>query len=91
MTGTGRVVIYTRALCGYCSAALRLLRNKGVDFDEIDVTFKPALRKEMIERAGGRSTVPQIFIDGAHIGGYDEMAALDRAGELDALLGMQPD
>ncbi|HHQ13576.1 MAG TPA: glutaredoxin 3 [Chromatiales bacterium] len=91
MTGAGRVVIYTRALCGYCSAALRLLRKKGVDFDEIDVTFRPALRKQMIERASGRSTVPQIFIDGAHIGGYDELAALDRAGKLDELLDAQPD
>ena len=87
MTGTGEVVIYTRALCGYCSAALRLLTDKGVDFREIDVTFKPALRREMTERAGGRSTVPQIFIDNMHVGGYDDIAALERSGQLDELLG----
>ncbi len=88
MTGPARVVIYTRALCGYCTAALKLLRNKGVDFQQVDVTFKPALRKKMIEHSG-RSTVPQIFIDDTPVGGYDDIAALDREGRLDELLRIQ--
>lgn len=78
--------MYTRALCGYCSAARALLKEKGVTYEEIDVTMSPARRKEMQARSG-RTTVPQIFIGDRHIGGYDDMAALDQAGELDTLLG----
>ncbi len=80
-------VMYTQALCGYCSAARKLLNSKGVNFTEINVTLNTSRRREMIERSG-RRTVPQIFIGDRHIGGYDDMAALDRHGELDTLLGI---
>ncbi|MCB0879702.1 MAG: glutaredoxin 3, partial [Thermoleophilia bacterium] len=66
----------------------RLLQQKGVNFDEIDVSLAHGRRQEMVERAGGRSTVPQIFIDGQGIGGFDDLAALDRDGKLDPLLGL---
>jgi glutaredoxin 3 len=79
--------VYSQPFCGYCSAAKRLLNEKGVEYSEIDVMFETGRRDEMIERSGGRRTVPQIFIDGRHIGGYDDLSALDRAGELDRLLG----
>lgn len=82
-----KVEIYTKFLCPYCHRAVALLRSKGVDFDEIDITMSPALRQAMIQRANGRSTVPQIFIDEQHIGGSDDLAALDRSGKLDPLLG----
>lgn len=82
-----KVEIYSSMFCGYCARAKHLLRNKGVDFEEIEVDFDPAKRQEMIERAQGRRTVPQIFIDGRHIGGSDELALLDAKGELDPLLG----
>lgn len=82
----GRVIIYSTPFCGYCSAAKRLLTNKGAAFTEIDVMLDPERRREMIERSGGRRTVPQIFIDGRHVGGFDELSALDGAGELDPLL-----
>ncbi len=85
-----RVEIYTGALCGYCVSAKRLLRSKRVAFEEIKVAFRPRRRAEMIERALGRHTVPQIFIDGEHVGGCDELYALDRAGELDRRLGLAP-
>ena len=81
-----RVVVYSQPFCGYCSAAKRLLSAKGAAFTEIDVMFDPGRRDEMTERSGGRRTVPQIFIDGRHIGGFDDLNALDQAGELDALL-----
>jgi glutaredoxin 3 len=80
------VIIYSTRFCPYCHAAKRLLRDKGVQFTEIDVTFDPETRRRMTELAGGRHTVPQIFIDGRHIGGYDDLSALDRAGGLDPLL-----
>ena len=80
------VIIYTTPFCGYCSAAKRLLSVKGVAFDEIDVSADPALRAEMVQRAMGRRTVPQIFIGGAAVGGFDDINALDRAGKLDPLL-----
>lgn len=79
------VTIYTRPFCGYCAAALRLLKDKGAEFTEIEAGFDPALRQEMMERSG-RTTFPQIFVDGAHIGGCDDMMALESAGKLDALL-----
>ena len=79
------VVIYTRPFCGYCARALSLLTHKGVAFTEIDAGMDPDKRREMAQRSG-RSTFPQIFIGGAHIGGCDEMMALERAGKLDPLL-----
>ena len=82
----GRVIIYSQPSCGYCNAAKRLLSNKGAEFTEIDVMLDPERRREMIERRGGLRTVPQIFIDGRHIGGFDDLRALDEAGELDPLL-----
>ncbi len=83
-----RVEIYTGPACGYCMAAKALLKRKGVAFEEKEVGGDPALREEMIRRAGGRRTVPQIFIEGEHVGGSDDLHALDRAGELDAKLGI---
>jgi len=80
------VEIYTSPLCGYCHAAKRLLREKGAECNEIDLSREPARRAEMIGRAGGRRTVPQIFIGEVHVGGCDELYALDRAGGLDKLL-----
>jgi glutaredoxin 3 len=79
------VTIYTRPFCSYCARAVGLLTAKGAPFTEIDAGFDPEKRKEMIARGGG-STYPQIFIGDRHIGGCDEMMALERAGELDALL-----
>ncbi len=80
------VEIYTSPLCGYCHAAKRLLAAKGVSYAEYDVARDPAKRQEMMGRASGRHTVPQIFIGQTHVGGYDDMAALERDGKLDALL-----
>jgi glutaredoxin 3 len=80
------IEIYTTPLCGFCHAAKRLLAEKDVDFTEIDVLADPQRRVEMIERADGRRTVPQIFIGGRGIGGCDDLYALERAGELDRLL-----
>lgn len=84
--GMAKVEIYTKAFCPYCSRALALLAGKGVTPEEYDITMGGPRRPEMIERAGGRTTVPQIFIDGQHVGGSDDLAALDRAGKLDSLL-----
>lgn len=80
------VTIYTRAMCGYCSAAKRLLDSKGVAYKELDASFSPELRQEMISRANGRSTFPQIFIGAQHVGGCDDLHALEQTGRLDALL-----
>lgn len=80
------VTLYTTPLCGYCAAAKRLLAAKGVAFSEIDVSSDPARRAEMQARSNGGRTVPQIFVGETHVGGYDQMAALDRAGGLDPLL-----
>lgn len=81
-----KVEIYTKFLCPYCTRAKTLLGAKGVAFEEYDISMGGPLRAEMLERAGGRNTVPQVFIDGRHIGGSDDLAALDRAGKLDPLL-----
>jgi glutaredoxin 3 len=81
-----RVEIYATMFCPFCYRAKHLLQGKGVEFDEIDVTLSPGRRREMTDRAAGQYTVPQIFIDGAHIGGCDELYALEAAGELDRLL-----
>jgi glutaredoxin 3 len=80
------VEIYTTPTCPYCHAAKRLLTAKGVAFSEIDVSRDPSLRITMSERAGGRRTVPQIFIGGVSVGGSDDIHALDHAGKLDAML-----
>lgn len=80
------VVIYTRQFCGYCSAAKKLLDSKGVSYVEHDATFAPELRQEMIGRSNGRTTFPQIFINDVHVGGCDDVHALDRDGRLDAML-----
>lgn len=80
------VTIYTRDFCGYCSAAKRLLNEKGVSFIEHDATYSPDLRAQMIQRANGRSTFPQIFVGETHIGGCDDLFELDRSGKLDPML-----
>lgn len=81
-----KIEIYTKAFCGYCARAKALLDRKGAAFEEIDVTMDRAGFEAMIERAKGGRTVPQIFIDGRHVGGSDDLAALEAKGELDALL-----
>ena len=81
-----KVEVYTTTYCPFCVRAKNLLKNKGVAFDEIDVTHDDALREKMIEASGGRRTVPEIFINGKIIGGYDELKALDDQGKLDDLL-----
>ena len=80
------VEIYTSPLCGFCHAAKRLLKQKGASFVEVDVLVDPARKPEMIQRAGGKKTVPQVFIGETHVGGCDDLYALERAGKLDALL-----
>lgn len=80
------VIIYTTNYCPYCVKAKQLLHNKGVEFEEIDLSNDDAGRLELVKKSGGRKTVPQIFIDGQHIGGYDDLHALDAKKELDPLL-----
>ena len=80
------IEIYTSPLCGFCHAAKRLLTQKGVAFTEIDVLRDPARKQEMLQRANGRHTVPQIFVGELHVGGCDDLYALDRSGKLDPLL-----
>ncbi|EYD73216.1 Glutaredoxin 3 (Grx2) [Limimaricola hongkongensis DSM 17492] len=82
-----QIEIYTSPTCGYCHAAKRLLAHKGVSYNEINVAAQPERRAEMVQRANGGRTVPQIFIGGTHVGGYDDMALLDRRGGLDPMLG----
>ncbi len=82
------VTIYTTPFCSYCSMAKGLLRRKNIDFSEIDVSVDPALRQAMTQKAYGRRTVPQIFIGGTHVGGCDDLHALDAAGNLDPLLAV---
>ena len=81
-----KIEIYTAGYCPFCTRAKSLLRDKGVEFQEIDVSDDPALREKMAELAGGRRTVPEIFVNGRIIGGYDELRTLDIEGKLDALL-----
>ncbi len=85
MTTTPDVIIYTQMLCGYCYRAKKLLTERGIAFREIDVTADPAQRAEMASAAGAR-TVPQIFVNGTHVGGSDDLAAAASSGELDRLL-----
>ncbi|WP_299780054.1 glutaredoxin 3 [uncultured Roseobacter sp.] len=80
------VEIYTSPLCGFCHAAKRLLKQKGIDFAEVDVWANPDRKPEMIQRANGGRTVPQIFVGETHVGGCDDLYALERAGKLDTLL-----
>jgi glutaredoxin 3 len=84
---TPEIVMYSTAWCGYCQRARSLLERKGVSVREIKIDEDPKERDVMLSRSGGRRTVPQIFIGDRHVGGYDDLAALDRAGELDKLLG----
>jgi glutaredoxin 3 len=84
---TRQVLMYSTSWCGFCERARGLLRRKGVAFDEVKLDETPAERETMMRRSGGRRTVPQIFIEDHHVGGYDELAALERTGELDTLLG----
>jgi len=79
------IVIYTRPFCGFCAHALGLLRQKGLEFTEIEAGFDPAKRAEMVQRSG-RTTFPQIFVGDTHIGGCDDLVALDNAGKFDAML-----
>lgn len=83
------VEIYTSPTCGFCHAAKRLLNQKGVNFSEINVASDPGRKPEMIQRANGGRTVPQIFVGEIHVGGCDDLFALERAGKLDDLLDMQ--
>ena len=80
------IVIYTKPTCGFCFMAKRLLTEKGARFVEVDITRNPGERGTMIQLANGRTTVPQIFIGGSHVGGFDDLNALDRAGKLDGVL-----
>jgi glutaredoxin 3 len=80
------VTLYTTPICPFCIAAKRLLDTKGVDYTDIDVMADPSRRAEMMQRASGRHTVPQIFVGETHVGGCDELHQLERAGKLDALL-----
>jgi len=83
---SAKVEIYSSPFCGFCHAAKRLLSSKNVNFVEIDVSRNPGLRQKMMARANGRHTVPQIFIDDQHVGGFDDLYALERRGKLDPLL-----
>ncbi|MDF0540821.1 glutaredoxin 3 [Sphingobium sp. H39-3-25] len=83
-----QVEIYTKAYCPYCTRAKALLADKGVSFAEYDISMGGPLRAEMLERANGGATVPQIFIDGQHVGGSDDLAYLNREGRLDPMLGL---
>ncbi len=82
------IVIYSKDYCPYCVKAKNLLKQKGLSFREIDITHDEKLQQEVVTRSGGRRTVPQIFIGDTHVGGFDDLAALDKAGKLDALLKM---
>ncbi len=81
------IKVYTTPMCPYCSRALKLLNNKGAEYEEIRAGLNTDLKKEMMERSGGRRTFPQIFIGETHVGGCDDLFALEERGELDKLLG----
>nr|WP_295664156.1 glutaredoxin 3 [Polymorphobacter sp.] len=81
-----KVEVYTKFMCPFCARAMKLLKSKGVEVDEIDITMGGPKRTEMLARSEGRTTVPQIFIDGKAIGGSDDLAALESRGQLDPLL-----
>ncbi len=81
-----QIEIYTKMFCPYCARAKKLLGEKGVEFEEYEISMGGEKRQEMLQRANGRTTVPQIFIDGRHVGGCDDLVALEREGKLDSLL-----
>lgn len=85
-TTNANIVIYTSAMCGFCARAIRLLDSKQIAYREVDVTVQPALRQEMRSRSGGRTSVPQIFVNDKHLGDCTEIYALEAAGQLDYLL-----
>lgn len=91
MSSAPDVLMYSTAWCGYCQRARTLLQRKGIAVHEIKVDEEVGARETMLKKSGGRRTVPQIFIGEQHVGGYDDLAALDRAGELDKLLGKNRD
>ena len=91
MANDDRIIVYSTPFCGYCGAAKRLLAGKGFEVTEIDVMFDPEQRAKMMEKSGGQRTVPQIFIDGQHIGGFEELSAIEANGELDRLLAAKQD
>jgi glutaredoxin 3 len=82
-----KIEIYSTAICPYCVAAKNLLKSKGLSYEEIRVDTNPTARAQMLERSHGQRTVPQIFIDGTHVGGYDDLAAASRSGKLAQLTG----
>lgn len=82
-----RIEMYTTAFCPYCVMAKQFLQRKGLGFEEVRVDTDPARREEMLQRSDGRRTVPQIFIEGQHVGGFDDLVAADRSGRLQELLG----
>ena len=84
--GTPPITVYTSAMCGYCVAAKNFLKSRGLAWDEVRVDLDPAEREHMIARSGGKYTVPQIFVGDVHVGGYDDMMAMHRAGRLAPLL-----
>lgn len=90
MSTPSEIVMYSTAWCGYCQRARNLLERKGAAFREIKIDEDSQQREVMLQKSGGRRTVPQIFIGERHVGGYDDLAALDRAGELDKLLAQLP-
>ena len=90
MSAASPIVMYSTQWCGYCQRARNLLERKGVEIREIKIDEDPKERDIMLQKSGGRRTVPQIFIGERHVGGYDDLAALDRAGELDKLLAQLP-
>ena len=81
-----KVVIYTGPMCNYCSAAKHLLNKKKISYEEVDIGFDEKKREEMLEKSNGRKTIPQIFFNELHIGGYEELRALEKKGELDSLI-----
>jgi glutaredoxin 3 len=85
-----RVEIYTTAVCPYCISAKHFLKRKGLEFEEVRVDLDPARRDEMLARSGGRRTVPQIFINGEHVGGFDDLVAAEHSGKLSELTGPAP-
>lgn len=80
------VIVYSKDYCPYCVKAKNFLKHKGVAYEEIDITHDEALQKEMVEKSGGKRTVPQIFVHGTHVGGCDDLLALDKAGKFEPLL-----
>jgi glutaredoxin 3 len=84
------IVIYSTNVCPYCVAAKNLLKSKGLEWNEVRIDMDPAQRDYMLERSGGRRTVPQIFINDNHVGGFDDLVAADRSGRLSELLGTTP-